>query len=177
MKSVYCCLLCVPVLADTVSVPEAYNYYGELPQPPEELSNTNTGRVPMAVRTHGTKPDLVVLANGKLWYYINESKPGKILFSEPIELTDTAGARVTTDYFYSAGSNRLMIHLDTAVTRAADIIGEDVPQLSFRECSTPALCPPPTYQAIADFDGDGIDDIVIGGAEATTLYSARGINK
>ncbi|MBQ1245787.1 MAG: hypothetical protein IIX90_04035 [Clostridia bacterium] len=177
MKSVYCCLLCVPVLADTVSVPEAYSYYGELPQPPEELSNIITGRIPMAVRTHGPKPDLVVLANGKLWYYINESKPGKILFSEPIELTDTEGARVTTDYFYSAGSNRLMIHLDTAVTRAADIIVEDVPQLSFRECSAPALCPPPTYHAIADFDGDGIDDIVVGGAEATTLYSARGINK
>lgn len=177
MKPIAICLLCVPVLADTVPVPEGYSYYGELPQPPEEMCNTIAGRAPMAVRTHGCKHDLVVLVNGKLWYYINESKPGKILFSEPIELLDTEGGRVSINYFCGNGGNRLMIYLDTAGTTAADIIGEDVPQLRFRELSTPALRPSPTYQAIADFDGDGIDDIVIGGAAATTLYSARGINK
>lgn len=159
---------------DTLPIPDGFRYFGELPQPTEGIGKATPGRLPVAVRTVGAKHDLVVLANGRLWYYINESKKGKILFSEPIELTDTEGSPVETDYFYAIGEDKLMIHLAMDLSVEAQIVGEDVPQLKFAEAPVTDSKTLPAYQAIADFDGDGKADIVIGGADATTLYSALG---
>ncbi len=167
-------LLSAPVPAADVPIPDGFCYYGELPPVTEGIGTTTPGRLPVAVLTQGNKHDLVVLANGRLWYYINESKPGKILFSEPIELTDAKGHPVQTDYFYAIADNKLMIHLAMDLAVEAEIVGEDVPTLKFADAPTPCGHPLPAYQAMADFDGDGISDIVIGGADATTLYSAFG---
>lgn len=160
--------------ADTPPIPDGYRYFGELPQPTEGIGTPKAGRLPVAVLTIGKKHDLVVLANGRLWYYINESKPGKILFSEPIELKDTDGNTVETQYFYSAGPDKLMIHLAADISVETQIVGEDVPQLKFAAHPVQDSSTLPAWQAIADFDGDGKQDIVIGGANATTLYSALG---
>ncbi len=160
--------------ASPLPIPDGYHYFGELPQPAASTGAQQRGRLPVAVLTHGNKHDLIVLANGRLWFYINESKPGKILFSEPIELTDTDGHPVQTDYFYGIGGNRLMIHLAADLAVEAEIVGTDVPQLSFASAPVQDGRTLPAYQAIADFDGDGVNDIVIGGADATTLYSALG---
>lgn len=159
---------------DTVPVPDGFRYFGELPQPTEGIGTAQAGRLPVAVLTIGSKHDLVVLANGRLWYYINESKKGKILFSEPIELTDTEGSPVETDYIYAISNDKLMIHLAEDLSVEAQIVGEDVPQLQFAPAPVTDSKTLPAYQAIADFDGDGKADIVIGGADATTLYSALG---
>lgn len=155
-------------------IPDGYHYFGELPQPTPGIDAPQNGRLPVAVLTHGEKPHLIVLANGRLWFYINESKLGKILFSEPIELTDAEGHPVQTDYFYGIGGNKLMIHLAADLAVEAEIVGEDVPQLKFSSTPMPDGRTLPAYHAIADFDGDGVNDIVIGGADATTLYSALG---
>lgn len=179
MKTFFFCFVaintCTALNTDSLPIPDGYQYYGELPQPTAGIGTAQGGRLPVAVLTHGPKQDLVVLANGRLWYYINESKPGKILFSEPIELTDTQGHPVQTDYFYGVGGHKLMIHLAADLATMAEIVGEDVPQLQFAPTPVPEGRTLPAYQAIADFDGDGVPDIVIGGADATTLYSARGV--
>ncbi len=167
-------MICAVALANEVPVPDGFNLYGELPQPTEGIGSPQPGRLPVAVLTHGPKHDLVVLANGRLWYYINESRPGKILFSEPIELTDAEGHPVQTDYFYASADNKLMIHLAMGLEVEAEIVGEDIPTLKFTNAPTPCGQTLPAYQTMADFDGDGINDIVIGGADATTLYSALG---
>lgn len=161
-------------IADEVPVPDGFRLYGELPQPTAGIGTPQPGRLPVSVLTHGPKHDLVVLANGRLWYYINESKPGKILFSEPIELTDAEGHPVQTEYFYAIADNKLMIHLAEGIEVETEIVGEDIPTLKFTNAPTPCGQTLPAYQTIADFDGDGIKDIVIGGADATTLYSALG---
>ena len=158
----------------SLPIPDGYQYFGELPQPTEGIGKPAPGRLPVAVQPHGSKHDIVALANGRLWYYINESKHGKILFSEPIELTDTEGNPIETDYFYGISNNKLMIHLAADLAVEAEITGADVPLLRFAAAPTPDGRTLPAYQAIADFDGDGVNDMVIGGADATTLYSALG---
>lgn len=160
--------------AENPPIPDGFRYFGELPQPTEGIGTAQPGRLPVAVLTTGSKHDLVVLANGRLWYYINESKLGKILFSEPIELTDTEGNPVETDYVYAIGPDKLMVHLAADLSVEVQIVGEDVPQLKFAPHPVQDSRTMPAWQAIADFDGDGKQDIVIGGAEATTLYSALG---
>lgn len=160
--------------ADSPPIPDGFRYFGELPQPTKGIGPEQAGRLPVAVLTIGSKHDLVVLANGRLWYYINESKKGKILFSEPIELKDTEGNPVETGYFYAIGPDRLMIHLAADLSVEAQITGQDVPQLAFAPHPVTDSRTLPAWQAIADFDGDGKQDIVVGGADATTLYSALG---
>lgn len=158
------------------TLPSGYVSDGPLPQPTHARCAESHGRLPVAVRPVGPRHDLVVLAGGRLWYYINESKRGKILFSEPIELTDTEGNIIETDYFYGIDDKKLMLHLAADWEVEVEIMGEDVPQLHFISPPAPAKRPHPQWQATADFDGDGLRDIVTGGADATTLLSARGIN-
>ena len=111
-----------------IPIPDGYQHFGELPQPTAGVGRPQPGRLPVAVCPHGNgKPDIVALASGRLWYYINESRPGKILFSEPIELTDTNGTPVETDYFYGIGNSRIMIHLAADLAVEAEITGADVP--------------------------------------------------
>ncbi len=167
-------MFCVSALAAEIAVPEGFCYFGELPQPTKREGNSTPGRYAAPIYTHGAKADLVVLAHGRLWYYINESKPGKILFSEPIELKSPEGNAIEAAHLYGEDNNKLCLRLATTQAVTAQIAGKDVPTLQILAPRAPEVCRSSSRYALADFDGDGITDMVIGGDQATTLHSARG---
>lgn len=121
-------------------------------------------RIPACVDVGGRLPDLIVQADSRLWFYINESKRNKILFSEPIVLTTTDNQLYETAGVAQLTRNRLTVRLPDGSLVWADVVGEDVPQLLLigevetTEAET-FYCPEPLY-VLRDVDGDGIADLV-----------------
>ena len=118
------------------------------------------GIYPIALVQMGEKPDIVALLDDRLWYYINESKPGKILFSEPIELTDTTGAPVRVEHATALGNRILMLQQSGVGAKLALITGNDVPQLQLLDQYTTISATSNEPALKADFDGNGTIDTI-----------------
>ena len=104
-------------------------YFGSLPEFTPGGGDKTSWYVPMAVDMGGARPDLVLAAHSRLWFYINESKRGKVLFSEPIVLKSTGGEDVWVLTAAVEQGNQLIIAGDDLTLRRAAVVGEDVPVL------------------------------------------------
>lgn len=154
----------------------SFRYFGRLPEFTSGAGEPQAVRVPLAVDMGGRLPDMLMVADSRLWFYINESKRGKILFSEPFVLHTVAHEEVAITTAVVVRGNELLLQLaDGRVVHAA-VVGEDVPML---QLGAPALESEwPTEQsayAVADFDGDGEPDRVVGGDLQTHPYSELGV--
>lgn len=157
---------------------EQYTYFGALPAPTEGVGKKSDFRAPLAIRTKGKKHDLIVQANSRLWYYVNESKKGKLLFSEPQELTTTDGKTLETDGAALWEDNKLIIRRTDGILVYAEVVGEDVPQIKLGDtvkdtASADFKCPS-RFFVVADYDKDKKPDIIVGLSDGLYYYANTG---
>ena len=85
------------LFAAEIEVPrQDFRYFGRLPEFTPGAGAAQDYRIPMAIDMGGRLPDLLIQADSRLWFYINESRRGKVLFSEPIVLMSTENRVVET---------------------------------------------------------------------------------
>ena len=138
-------------------------YFGLLPEFTPGGGDKTSWYVPMAVDMGGARPDLVLAAHSRLWFYINESKRGKVLFSEPIVLKSTGGEDVRVLTAAVEQGNQLIIAGDDLTLRRAAVVGEDVPVLQLGGAVLSTTGEPlklmGTRMVVTDEDGDGTPDL------------------
>ncbi len=86
-----------------------FRYFGALPEISTANGKQMKHRNPMVIRIRGKRPDLLIQADSHLWYSVNQSKPGKILFSKPQVLRTTTQADFETDGAAVLEGNKLII--------------------------------------------------------------------
>ena len=157
---------------------EQYTYFGALPAPTEGVGKKSDFRAPLAIRTKGKKHDLIVQANSRLWYYVNESKKGKLLFSEPQELTTTDGKTLETDGAALWEDNKLIIRRTDGILVYAEVVGEDVPQIKLgdtvKDTAAADFKCPSRFFVVADYDKDKKPDIIVGLSDGLYYYANTG---
>lgn len=136
------------------------------PLPPLSISpgTPQQQRIPMAIYTQGEKPHAIVQVDSRLWFYINESKPGKILFSEPEQLRTTQQTDVETDGAAVLEDNTLIIRRPDGSLLMAHVTGQDVPALEIGPTITnttgAAMHLTPNHFVLSDCDHDNTPDLV-----------------
>ena len=157
---------------------EQFSYVGDLPAPTEGIGKKQDYRIPMAITTKGKAADLLVQANTRLWYYVNESKKGKILFSEPIELKTTDGKELETDGAAVVKGNRIIIRRPNGMLVYAEIVGEDVPQIKLGEPVKDATGADfkmtSRFFVVEDYNKDKKDDLIVGLNNGLHFYENTG---
>lgn len=108
---------------------QSFRPFGSLPEFTPGAGAKQDYRIPMAVDMGGRLPDLLLQADSRLWFYINESKRGKILFSEPIVLKSVENKDVETAGAAVLRGNELIIRRPDGSLIFAAVVGEDVPKL------------------------------------------------
>ncbi len=157
---------------------DQYTYFGALPAPTEGFGKKSEFRVPLAVRTKGKKHDLIVQANSRLWYYVNESKKGKLLFSEPQELTTTDAKTLETDGAALLEDSKLIIRRTDGILVYAEVVGEDIPQIKLGDTVKNAAAAdfkcPSRFFVVADYDKDKKPDFIVGLTDGLYYYANTG---
>lgn len=157
---------------------DQYTYFGALPAPTEGFGKKSEFRVPLAVRTKGKKHDLIVQANSRLWYYVNESKKGKLLFSEPQELTTTDAKTLETDGAALLEDSKLIIRRTDGILVYAEVVGEDIPQIKLGDTVKNAAAAdfkcPSRFFVVADYDKDKKPDLIVGLTDGLYYYANTG---
>lgn len=160
---------------------EQFKFCSSLPAPKAGNGKKEEYRAPMAIKTKGKKHDIIVQANGRLWYYINESRRGKIIFSDPIELKTRDGQTLETEGAAVTNGNGLFIRRPNGTVIRASVEGADVPHIQLGETvkdSTGAELKLPTrFFVLADFDRDKKGDIIIAINNGLHYYKNTGTNK
>lgn len=154
------------ILASAVNAAEshsAFRYFGELPEFTPGAGEPQSYFIPAAIDVGGRLPDLIMQAHSRLWFFINESKLGKILFSEPIVLKSTDNQDVDTDGVAVVEGNKLIVRLIDGSLVYASVVGEDVPVLamgdSVRLTDGTPLCIPVHRFLLVDENADSIPDL------------------
>ena len=144
---------------------DQFKFCSSLPAPGAGNGKNEEYRAPMAIKTKGKKHDLIVQANGRLWYYVNESRKGKIIFGEPIELKTSDGKTLETEGAAVTNGNGLFIRRPNGTVVKATVEGADVPHIQLGETvkdSTGAELKLATrFFVLADYDRDKKGDIII----------------
>ena len=157
---------------------ENFTFCSALPAPTEGVGKKQDYRIPMAIRAKGKATDLVVQANSRLWYYENESKKGKILFSEPIELKTTDGKELETDGVTVIKGKQLIVRLPNNSLVYAEIVGKDVPQVKLGEPVKDAngedFKTTSRFFVVADFNKDKKSDLLIALNNGVHMYENTG---
>ena len=157
---------------------ENFTYCSDLPAPTEGVGKKQDYRIPMAIRVKGKATDLVVQANSRLWYYVNESKKGKILFSEPIELKTTDGKSLDTDGVTVIKGKKLIVRLPNNSLVYAEIVGEDVPQIKLgepvKDSKGEDFKTTSRFFVVADYNKDKKDDLLLALNNGIHLYENTG---
>lgn len=154
-----------------------FRYFGPLPEFTPGAGKKQNHRNPMAINMGGARPDLLLQADSRLWFCINESKRGKILFSEPQVLKTTAGAEFETDGAAVIEDNKLVVRRPDGSLVQAYVVGEDVPQLEIgapvKDTTGAAFELPSRHFALVDYDNDGAPDLVAGFNDGLYYYKGQ----
>lgn len=154
-----------------------FRYFGPLPEFTPGAGKKQKHRNPMAINMGGARPDLLLQADSRLWFCINESKRGKILFSEPQVLKTTAGAEFETDGAAVIEDNKLVVRRPDGSLVQAYVVGEDVPQLEIgapvKDTTGAAFKLPSRHFALVDYDNDGAPDLVAGFNDGLYYYKGQ----
>lgn len=145
---------------------QEFRYFGALPEFTPGAGKQQNHRNPMAISPMGGKPDLLIQADSRLWYSVNESKRGKILFSEPQVLRTTAQAEFETDGAAVLEDNKLIVRKPDGTLVQAYVMGTDVPELEIgatvKDTTGADMKLPARHFVLVDFDHDGTPDLVAG---------------
>ena len=151
-----------------------FTYYGALPEFPTGDGKQMKHRNPIAIKLHGKKPDLIVQADSRLWFFNNESKPGKILFAEPQELLTTEQSKFDTDGAAVVEDNKLIIRKPDGTLVMARVVGKDTPALEIgstvKDTTGADMKLPARHFVLVDFDHDGTPDLVGGFNDGLYYY-------
>ncbi len=154
-----------------------FRYFGALPEIPTGKGRQSKHRNPMAIYTKGPKPDLLTQADSRLWYSVNESKPGKILFSVPQLLRTTGNADFETDGAAVLEDNKLILRKPDGSLVLAYVMGQDVPALEIgavvKDTTGAAMNLPARHFSLVDYDHDGTPDLVAGFSDGLYYYKGR----
>ena len=160
---------------------DQFKFCSSLPAPGAGNGKNEEYRAPMAIKTKGKKHDLIVQANGRLWYYVNESRKGKIIFSDPIELKTSDGKTLETEGAAVTNGKGLFIRQPNGTVVKATVEGADVPHIQLGETlkdNTGAELKLPTrFFVLADYDRDKKGDIIIALNNGLHYYKNTGTNK
>lgn len=141
-------------------------YTGPLPEFTPGAGKQQRHRNPMAIYTKGPKADLLIQADSRLWYSVNESTRGKLLFAEPQVLRTTARAECETDGAAVLEDNKIIIRKPDGTLVQAYVLGQDVPALeigsSVKDTTGADMKLPVRHFALLDYDHDGTPDLVAG---------------
>lgn len=158
-------------------VVKEFRYFGPLPEFTPGAGKPQKHRNPIAINIGGNKPDLLIQADSRLWFSINESKRGKILFSEPQVLTAADGTTVETDGAAVIEDNKLIIRRPNGTLVQAYIIGTDVPQLEIgkviKDTKGADFKLPSRHFSLIDYDHDGTPDLVAGFGDGLYYYKGQ----
>jgi len=122
-------MACAAMAIDIDIPSQRFRPFGTLPEFTPGAGAKQNYRIPMAVDMGGRLPDLLLQADSRLWFYINESKRGKILFSEPIVLKSVENQDVETAGAAVLQGNELIIRRPDGSLIFAAVVGDDVPML------------------------------------------------
>lgn len=143
-----------------------FRYFGALPEFTPGAGKKQNHRNPMAIYLNGKKADLLIQADSRLWYSINESKRGKILFSEPQVLRTTAQAELETDGAAVLEDNKLIIRKPDGTLVQAYVVGKDVPAVEIgatvKDTTGADMKLSPRHFSLLDYDHDGTPDLIAG---------------
>lgn len=163
MKSLLVSLCIFASAVNAVERCRDFSYFGDLPEFTPGAGEPQSYFIPAAIDVGGRLPDLIMQAHSRLWFFINESKRGKVLFSEPIVLKSTDNQRVETDGVAVLAGNKLIVRLSDGSLVYASVVGEDVPVLamgnSVRLTDGTPLSIPAHYFLLVDKNEDSVPDL------------------
>ena len=163
MKGFFVSLCIFASAAHAAEAHSDFGYFGDLPEFTPGAGERQSYFIPAAIDVGGRLPDLIMQAHSRLWFFINESKRGKVLFSEPIVLKSTDNQNVETDGVAVVEGNKLIVRMKDGSLVYAAVVGEDVPVLQLgtpvrRTDGTP-LCVPNHRFLLVDENADSIPDL------------------
>lgn len=143
-----------------------FRYSGNLPEFTTGAGKQQKHRNPMAIDLGGKRPDLLVQADSRLWYFANESKKGKLLFAEPIVIRSIDGAELATDGAAVLEGNKLLVRRPDGTLSTATLQLKDTPQLQMGapvidSAGAPFKCPSRHF-VLTDWNHDGTPDLICG---------------
>lgn len=154
-----------------------FRFSGNLPDFPVSTGKQQKHRNPIAINLGGKRPDLLVQADSRLWFFANESKKGKLLFAEPVAIRTSDGAEVTTDGAAVLEGNKLLVRRPDGTLSTATLQLKDIPQLQMGAPITDTngnvfKCTSRHF-VLADWNNDGIPDLVCGLSDGLYVYLGR----
>ncbi len=154
-----------------------FRYSGNLPEFPVSTGKHQKHCTPMAIDLGGKRPDLLVQADSRLWFFANESKKGKLLFAEPIIVRATDGSEVKTDGAAVLEGDKLLVRRPDGTLSTATLQLKDTPQLQMGNPITDSngtifKCPARHF-VLADWNRDHTPDLVWGLSGGLYVYPGR----
>ncbi|MBQ1960452.1 MAG: VCBS repeat-containing protein [Akkermansia sp.] len=143
-----------------------FQYTGSLPEFAPTAGKKQKHRNPMAICTQGTRADLLIQADSRLWYSRNDSTRGKLQFAAPQVLRTSTQAEVETDGAAVLEDNKLIVRKPDGTLVQASVVGQDTPALEIgapvKDAKGGAMNLPVRHFALVDYDHDGTPDLVAG---------------
>lgn len=137
-------------------------------------------RRPMVLADKGDKPNLLVQANQRLWYYENTSKKGKMSFAEPVEvqLDGDGSADVAAAALWQG--NKLILRSSDGTIHMGALSVKGNPSFKWgspvKDTSGDTFKCQASYLSVADYDHDRKPDLIVGLNDGIYWYRNRSSN-